>query len=195
MSNDSIRDMITRVRNALKVKRPSVEVRKTNRTKALASCFLQEGLILGFEELLFSSTDKRPSLLIRLKYQGTMRNSVISNLQRVSRPGLRIYTKYKDIPKVFGGLGLVLLSSSNGLITDREARYKKLGGEILCYVWSYFGNNAFYLMKVRSSVKKICDKCRVIRRFGLILVICDNPKHNQRQGSSKYESSVNLEGK
>jgi small subunit ribosomal protein S8 len=164
---------------------------KTRITQSFSKILLQEGLI---EEIYYPLTStettktKRISLLLRLKYSGTKRDSVITGLKRVSRPGLRIFTKHNEIPQIFGGLGVLILSTSKGLITNREATYSKLGGEIIASVWSLILIYTKF-MKVRSSVKKICRKCRIIRRRGKILVICSNIKHKQSQGLFK---TINL---
>ena len=173
MVKDSFRDILTRIRNAVIIKSPGVEIPKTRLTQNLAKILLQEGLV---EEISETNTI---FLFLRLKYQGETQTPVITNLKLISRPGLRVYTNYKEIPQVLGGLGLIILSTSQGVITDRKARTCKLGGEILCSIWLFLN---FLFMKVRSSVKKICEKCRLIRRRGKVLVICKNPKHKQRQG-------------
>jgi small subunit ribosomal protein S8 len=181
MTKDIFRETLTSIRNALLVKRSGVEVEKTRITEALSKILYEEGLIDKVLEHYPSSNKKRKDsqLFLFLKYRGSERSSVITNLQIVSRSGLRFYTNYKEIPRIFGGLGLVILSTSQGLITDREARLRKLGGEVLCVVWLLVISILF--MKVRSSVKKICEKCRVIRRRRKILVICENQKHKQSQ--------------
>ena len=113
--------------------------------------------------------------------------SVIINLYRVSRTSLRIYVNYKGICKILDSSSLAILSTSRGFMTDREARYRKLGGEFVCFV-SLF-------MKVRSSVKKLCNSCRVIRRRNKILVICSIVKHKQRQGLFCFFLDVYFYGK
>jgi small subunit ribosomal protein S8 len=106
-------------------------------TEALSKILYEEGLIEKILEYHPSSKKKRKNswLSLSLKYRGSERTSVITNLQIVSRSGLRFYTNYKGIPIIFGGLGLVILSTSQGLMTDREARFRKLGGEVICFVW------------------------------------------------------------
>merc|ERR1711937_503600 len=100
-------------------------------TLALANILLQEGLV---EEVFTSKQEKKSSIFLRLKYYGIQRTSIITNLKRVSRPGVRIYVNHKEIPKAFGGAGLVILSTSMGVITDRESKKNKLGGEIICFI-------------------------------------------------------------
>jgi small subunit ribosomal protein S8 len=144
MAKDLFRDTLTSIRNALLVKRSAVEIRKTRMTESLSKILYEEGLIDKILESHTSSKKKRRNsrLFLSLKYQGSERTSVITNLQIVSRSGLRFYTNYKEIPLIFGGLGLVILSTSQGLMTDREARFRKLGGEVICFIWlliiSYF---------------------------------------------------------
>lgn len=135
MTNDILSEMLTCIRNAVRIKSPGVEVAKTRITSALAKILVQEGLIEEVLETFPSSIAKRKGsfLFLRLKYCGSV--SVITNLQRLSRPGLRIYMSYKEIPELLGGLGLLVMSTSKGLITDREAKRRKLGGEILCSIW------------------------------------------------------------
>ena len=137
MTKDLFRETLTSIRNALLVKRSGVEIKKTRRTEALSKILLEEGLINKIFESHPSPKKKRknPQLFLSLKYQGSERTSVVTNLQIVSRSGLRFYTNYKEIPIIFGGLGLVILSTSQGLMTDRKARSQKLGGEVICFIW------------------------------------------------------------
>lgn len=104
-------------------------------TKVLSRILYEEGLIEKISRQYPSSKRKKSQLFLSLKYWGRKRSSVITDLQIVSRPGLRFYANYKEIPRVFGGMGLVILSTSQGLMTDREARLRKLGGEVLCSIW------------------------------------------------------------
>nr|BBI28662.1 fusion protein of ribosomal protein L5 and ribosomal protein S8 [Dinophyceae sp. MRD-151] len=136
MTKDIFRETLTSIRNALLVKKSGVEVKKTQMTKALSKILCEEGLIDKISEVPYSKKTKKDSkLFLSIKYRGSERASVITNLQMASRSGLRFYTNYKEIPIVFGGLGLVILSTSQGLITDREARFRKLGGEVVCFIW------------------------------------------------------------
>jgi small subunit ribosomal protein S8 len=176
MAKDILSDILTRIRNAVRSKKIEVEVPKTRITSSLANILLQEGLIKEVLVAFSTKQEKQSSLFLRLKYYGTQNVSVISDLTRISRFSLRIYVNHKEIPNVFGNSGLVILSTSQGLIRGHEARNRNLGGELLCSIV------LFAFMKVRSSVKKICTACRLIRRFGKVIVICKNAKHKQRQG-------------
>jgi small subunit ribosomal protein S8 len=129
MLNDTISDMLTRVRNAIIVKSQTVLVPTTNSTRAIATILLREGFIESFTELNSNQIE------IRLKYLGRERKSSLTNIKRISKPGLRVYSNYKEIPQILGGIGVVILSTSKGLMSDREARAKKLGGELICSVW------------------------------------------------------------
>jgi len=133
MTNDVLRETLTSIRNSILIKGSRVEIRKTRATKALSKILYEEGLIDKVSES--SRQEKKESLFLFLKYRGVERKSVITNLQIVSRSGLRFYANYKEIPQILGGLGLIILSTSQGLITDREARFRKLGGEVLCSIW------------------------------------------------------------
>ena len=134
MSNDNISEMLTCISNAIAIKKPSVAVCKTNRTTDITKCLLKEGLV--WRVVPSHKHSPQQKLWIKLKYRGTHRIPVASRLRRVSRLSLRIYATHKDIPVIIGGLGLVILSTSTGIMTDRDARYKNLGGEILCYIRS-----------------------------------------------------------
>lgn len=129
MLNDTISDMLTRVRNAIIVKSQTVLVPTTNSTRAIATILLREGFVESFTELNSNQIE------IRLKYLGRDRKSCLTNIKRISKPGLRVYSNYKEIPQILGGIGVVILSTSKGLMSDREARAKKLGGELICSVW------------------------------------------------------------
>nr|BCX55408.1 ribosomal protein S8 [Scopelophila cataractae] len=132
MGNDTIANMITCVRNANLEKTKTVQIPATNITKNIGRILLQEGFIENFREHQENKTD---FLTLTLKYQGKKKNPYITTLRRISKPGLRMYSNHKEIPKVLGGIGIVILSTSQGIMTDREARKKQIGGEILCYVW------------------------------------------------------------
>lgn len=132
MGNDTIANMITSIRNANLKKTKTVQVPATNITKNIGRILLQEGFIQSFRE---HQESKNFFLTLTLKYQGRNKKPYITTLRRISKPGLRIYSNYKEIPKVLGGMGIVILSTSQGIMTDREAREKQIGGEILCYVW------------------------------------------------------------
>jgi len=132
MVNDTIADMLTRIRNANLAKHQIVQIPSTKMTKAIANVLFNEGLIDSFEEL---SNGLRGSLLLSLKYDGIDRKPIIENIQRISKPGLRIYSGSKKMPRVLGGFGTAIISTSRGLMTDKQARSEGIGGEILCYIW------------------------------------------------------------
>nr|YP_010188975.1 ribosomal protein S8 [Ptychomnion cygnisetum]QZJ47778.1 ribosomal protein S8 [Ptychomnion cygnisetum] len=132
MSNDTIANMITSMRNANLEKTKIVQVPATNLTRSIGRILLQEGFIESFRE---HKENKFSFLVFTLKYQGKKKTPYITTLRRISKPGLRIYSNHKEIPKVLGGMGIVILSTSQGIMTDREARENQIGGEILCYVW------------------------------------------------------------
>ncbi len=129
--NDLISDMLTRMRNALAMKYTSVEVIGSKMTKEIATILTNEGYIEGFEAVKDGAAEK---LLINLKY-GAKKERVITGLKRISKPGLRVYVKANEVPKVLNGLGIAIVSTSKGVMTDKEARKENLGGEILAYIW------------------------------------------------------------
>jgi small subunit ribosomal protein S8 len=131
MNTDPIADMLTRIRNANMVFHETVEMPSSKLKVELAKLLKDEGYIVDYS---VKTVEKFSFLTIILKYD-EKHKPVISNLKRVSKPGLRNYCKAKNLPKVFGGLGIAIISTSKGLLTDRKARKEKLGGEILCYVW------------------------------------------------------------
>ena len=128
---DTIADMLTRIRNASSAKHDSVDIPASNVKKAIAQILLDEGYISAFQVI---EDGKQGVLHITLKY-GPNKTQVISGIRRVSKPGLRIYTNVEDMPKVMKGLGVAILSTSKGIITDKQARLDNVGGEILAYVW------------------------------------------------------------
>lgn len=132
MGNDTIANMITSIRNANLEKTKTVQIPATNITKNIGRILLQEGFIQNFRE---HQENKNYFLTLTLKYQGKKKNPYITTLRRISKPGLRMYSNHKEIPRVLGGIGIVILSTSQGIMTDREAREKQIGGEVLCYVW------------------------------------------------------------
>nr|YP_007026174.1 ribosomal protein S8 [Apopellia endiviifolia]AFU88884.1 ribosomal protein S8 [Apopellia endiviifolia]WIA67767.1 ribosomal protein S8 [Apopellia endiviifolia]WKW94976.1 ribosomal protein S8 [Apopellia endiviifolia] len=132
MGNDTIANMITSIRNANLGKIKTVRIPATYTTINIAKILLREGFI---ENFIDNHKNAKDILILNLKYQGKKRKSYITTLRRISKPGLRIYSNHKEIPKVLGGMGIVILSTSGGIMTDREARKKKIGGELLCYVW------------------------------------------------------------
>lgn len=128
---DPIADMITRIRNANVVRHEIVDIPASNIKKAIASILLEEGFVRNIEELMDGSV---PVMRVTMKY-GQNKERVITGLKRISKPGLRVYVGKEDIPKVLGGLGIAIISTSRGLMTDKQARKEGLGGEVLCYVW------------------------------------------------------------
>nr|WKT05655.1 ribosomal protein S8 [Chlorokybus atmophyticus] len=133
MVNDTVADMITRIRNANLVRQTNVQVIASNTTNSIASILKDEGFV---EKIQTIETDSGlSSLLITLKYQGKRRKPYITALKRISKPGLRVYANSREIPRVLGGIGIAIISTSKGIMTDRRARHEKIGGEILCYVW------------------------------------------------------------
>ena len=128
---DPIADMLTRIRNATIVKHSHVEIPASNVKKAIAKILLEEGFIKGYE---IKEDGKQGIIRIELKYaQG--RDKVISGLKRISKPGLRVYVNKDQIPKVLGGLGIAIISTSKGIMTDAQARKENVGGEVICYIW------------------------------------------------------------
>lgn len=132
MVNDTISDMLTRIRNANLAKHQIVQVPATKMTKNIVKVLREEGFISEFEEI---GENFRKYLLISLKYRGKNKLSVITALKRISKPGLRVYANHKELPKVLGGIGIAIISTSKGVMTDRNARHYGLGGEVLCYIW------------------------------------------------------------
>lgn len=128
---DPIADLLTRIRNANAVRHEVVEVPSSNVKKAVTELLLQEGYIKEIDEY---SDGVVPMLRISLKY-GANKERVITGIKRISKPGLRVYCKKDETPRVLNGLGIAIISTSNGLMVDREARKSGLGGEVLCYVW------------------------------------------------------------
>jgi len=128
---DPIADMLTRIRNALVVKHEQVQVPASNMKKAIADILTEEGYIKGYTVV---DDGKQGILNITLKY--TPNNErVITGLKRISKPGRRVYARKDEIPKVLGGLGIAILSTSKGVMTDKQARKLGVGGEVLCYIW------------------------------------------------------------
>jgi small subunit ribosomal protein S8 len=130
---DPIADMLTRIRNANVAMHDSVRMPSSKMKEALAKILQREGYIDGYR---ITSDPARPgsTLEIEMKYSAE-RARIISGLRRVSKPGLRVYTPADRVPRVLGGLGVAVLSTSQGLLTDREARQRRVGGEVVCYVW------------------------------------------------------------
>lgn len=131
-SNDTIADMLTRIRNATMARHQTTEVPSTKMTRSIAKVLQQEGFITDFTE---AGEGAKKVLTISLKYKGKNRRPIINTLQRISKPGLRVYSNCRELPKVLGGIGIAIISTSSGIMTDRDARRQGLGGEVLCYVW------------------------------------------------------------
>ena len=128
---DPIADFLTRIRNANMVRHESLEVPASKTKLEIANILKAEGFIKNFD---YTSADKQGVIRVFLKY-GPNNERVITGLKRISKPGLRVYAKTGDIPKVLNGLGIAIVSTSEGVITDKEARAKNIGGEVLAYIW------------------------------------------------------------
>ena len=128
---DTIADMLTRIRNASSAKHKSVDIPASNVKKAIAQILLDEGYISNFEVV---EDGKQGIIRIALKY-GPNKSQIITGIRRVSKPGLRIYSNVEDMPKVMKGLGVAILSTSKGIMTDKQARKANVGGEVLAFVW------------------------------------------------------------
>ncbi len=127
---DPIADMLTRIRNALMVRKDTVEIPASNMKKAIANILLEEGYVSGVE---LKEGEHGEIIVITLKYAGG--KSVIGGLERVSKPGLRTYSGAKTMPKVLGGYGIAIVSTSKGIMTDKKAKAANVGGEVLCFVY------------------------------------------------------------
>jgi small subunit ribosomal protein S8 len=139
MIKDIFSDRLTRIRNRLRLKSSTVEVQKNQITHALVRILIKDNLIQEIIESipLLKKKIRRPSLLIRLKYLGVRRISAITNLKRISRPSLRVYSTSRHIPQILDGFGSSLISTSSGLMIDRDAIYNVLGGEVYCAIWLF----------------------------------------------------------
>ena len=131
MVTDPIADLLTRIRNALTAKHTSVEIPASKLKKQIADILAEEGYV---KSAVFKEEGINGKIIIELKY-GPKFEKVLTNLQRISKPGLRVYCASDDIPKVLNGLGIAILSTSKGVMTDRKARQNNVGGEVLAYVW------------------------------------------------------------
>lgn len=129
---DPIADLLTRIRNALTAKHDTVLVPVSKIKKAICDILVSEGYIKNAE--IVGEDGEKKNILITLKY-GAKYERVINNLKRISKPGLRVYCGYEDMPRVLDGLGIAIISTSKGVMTDKQARNQKLGGEVLAYVW------------------------------------------------------------
>ena len=132
MVNDRIADMLTRIRNANQMKYDTVEVLGSKMTEEVARILKAEGYISDYK---VSKSDKGNTINLGLKYSEGKKERVITGLKRISKPGLRVYAKHDELPKVLNGLGIAIISTSKGIMTDREARQNNLGGEVLAYIW------------------------------------------------------------
>ncbi len=128
---DPIADFLTRIRNANSVHHEKVEIPASKLKKTMAQILKEEGMIKDFE---YIEDGKQGIIRVHLKY-GANKQKVITGLKRISRPGLRVYAKKDEVPKILGGLGIAIISTSQGVMTDKQARKCGLGGEVLCYVW------------------------------------------------------------
>ncbi len=159
MVNDTISDILTRIRNANLIKSQTVSIPLTRISKQIVEILEKQGFIESFQVFqsplisldiqenkqsnkknVKENNESKPcisssGITIYLKYQGREKKPCITNLKRISKPGLRIYANHKEIPKVLGGMGIAILSTSKGIVTDREARFQGVGGEILCSIW------------------------------------------------------------
>ena len=128
---DPIADMLTRVRNAIRANKETVEIPASNMKRAIADIMLKEGYV---SDVKLVEDGYNGKILITLKYIGKKQN-VINGLKRVSKPGLRTYAGVEDMPKVMDGLGIAVLSTNKGIMTDKQAKAQNVGGEVLCYIW------------------------------------------------------------
>lgn len=128
---DPIADLLTRIRNANMVRHATVDIPASKTKKSIVEILLKEGFITNFEII---EKDNQETINVSLKY-GADKSRVITGIKRISKPGLRVYAKKNELPRVLGGLGVAIISTSNGIVTDKEARKLHVGGEVICYVW------------------------------------------------------------
>ncbi len=131
-TTDPIADMLTRIRNANSSRHNTVDIPSSKIKKAIVEILYSEGYVRGFEEI---EDGKQGILRVSLKYNQANKNRVISGLKRISKPGLRVYVNKDEVPKVLGGLGVAILSTSKGIMSDKKARQEGIGGEIMAFVW------------------------------------------------------------
>ena len=131
---DPIADMLTRIRNANSVQHDKVDIPAARMKKAIAQILKSEGFVKDFDVIKKDENDVQGTIRVVLKY-GANQEKVITGLKRISKPGLKVYVKSEQLPKVLGGLGVALISTSKGVMTDKQARKANLGGEVLAYVW------------------------------------------------------------
>jgi small subunit ribosomal protein S8 len=134
MTNDPIADMLTRIRNALMAGNPEVDIPRSKIKNEIARILKSEGYI---EDYVIGDQTPIPMITIKLKYYGARRERrpVITSLQRISKPGRRVYRASRDLPRVMSGIGIAIVTTPKGVMTDQEARRQRVGGEVLCYVW------------------------------------------------------------
>ena len=128
---DPIADMLTRIRNANTVGHETVEIPASKMKKAIAEILKEEGYITDFDVI---EDDKQGMIKVTMKY-GANKERVISGIKKISKPGLKVYAKANEVPKVLGGLGIAIISTSKGIVSDKEARKLGVGDEVICYVW------------------------------------------------------------
>ncbi|MEG0156936.1 MAG: 30S ribosomal protein S8, partial [Anaerovoracaceae bacterium] len=128
---DPIADMLTRIRNANTAAHATVDIPASKIKKSIAGILTDEGYISGFDVI---EDDKQGTIRVQMKY-GPEKEKVITGIKKISKPGLKVYAKASDVPRVLGGLGIAIISTSNGVISDKEARKLGVGGEVICYVW------------------------------------------------------------
>ena len=131
-SNDTISDMLTRIRNATLARHQTVDIPSTKMTRSIAKVLKEEGFIADSVD---GGEGIHRKITITLKYKGKSRQPIIRKLSRVSKPGLRVYSNRKELPRVLGGIGIAIISTSSGVMTDRDARRQGIGGEVLCYIY------------------------------------------------------------
>ena len=129
--SDVIADMLTRIRNANDAKHATVDIPASNMKKAIADILVEEGYVKGYQII---EDGKQGTIRVTLKYEGN-KQKVLRGIRRISKPGLRIYAGYEDMPKVMNGLGIAIVSTSKGIMTDKKARALNVGGEVLAFVW------------------------------------------------------------
>jgi small subunit ribosomal protein S8 len=128
---DPVADMLTRIRNANTVGHATVDIPASKMKKSIAEILVKEGYIKGFNII---DDGKQGTIKVQMKY-GADKEKVISGLKKISKPGLKVYAKSDEVPRVLGGLGIAIISTSNGILSDKEARKLGVGGEVICYVW------------------------------------------------------------
>lgn len=131
MMTDPIADLLTRIRNANMVRHATVDIPASKTKKSIVEILLKEGFISNYEMV---TVDNHEAIRVTMKY-GADKSRVITGIKRISKPGLKVYAKRNELPKVLGGLGVAVISTSKGIITDKEARKLQVGGEVICYVW------------------------------------------------------------